>query len=439
MKTKINKKTWLSIVIFSLVGQIAWTMENMFYNLYIVDQFNANPSSIALMVSLSALTATITTLFMGALSDKIGKRKLFILSGYFLWGITILSFIFINNKYISSATLGVTLVILLDCLMTFFGSTSNDAAYNAYLTEISDDSNRGKIEGINSAMPLVSILIVFGGLSSFAKIQENGTDTWHIVFIIIGALVMLAGIIGIFTIKEPKIEVKKDEPYFKNIFYGFRPSVIKENKTLYIIFIAFAIFGISLQVYMPYYILYLQKAVKPIEFASSIGFDSYVIVMAPAIVIASIFTILYGRIIDKLGFIKSLVPTLIIYALGLVFLTISKDTITMFIGCLLMMSGYLAATASFNTVIRKYTPKDKVGLFQGLRIISSVLIPMLIGPWIGSTLCGGGALFGVLENEATFKVSQNVFLGGLIVIILIVIPLYFIFKSKENKNNEVSK
>jgi len=439
MKTKINKKTWLSIVIFSLVGQIAWTMENMFYNLYIVDQFNANPSSIALMVSLSALTATITTLFMGALSDKIGKRKLFILSGYFLWGITILSFIFINNKYISSATLGVTLVILLDCLMTFFGSTSNDAAYNAYLTEISDDSNRGKIEGINSAMPLVSILIVFGGLSSFAKIQENGTDTWHIVFIIIGALVMLAGIIGIFTIKEPKIEVKKDEPYFKNIFYGFRPSVIKENKTLYIIFIAFAIFGISLQVYMPYYILYLQKAVKPIEFASSIGFDSYVIVMAPAIVIASIFTILYGRIIDKLGFIKSLVPTLIIYALGLVFLTISKDTITMFIGCLLMMSGYLAATASFNTVIRKYTPKDKVGLFQGLRIISSVLIPMLIGPWIGSTLCGGGALFGVLENEATFKVSQNVFLGGLIVIILIVIPLYFIFKSKENKNDEVSK
>lgn len=439
MKTKINKKTWLSIVIFSLVGQIAWTMENMFYNLYIVDQFNANPSSIALMVSLSALTATITTLFMGALSDKIGKRKLFILSGYFLWGITILSFIFINNKYISSATLGVTLVILLDCLMTFFGSTSNDAAYNAYLTEISDDSNRGKIEGINSAMPLVSILIVFGGLSSFAKIQENGTDTWHIVFIIIGALVMLAGIIGIFTIKEPKIEVKKDEPYFKNIFYGFRPSVIKENKTLYIIFIAFAIFGISLQVYMPYYILYLQKAVAPIEFASSIGFDSYVIVMAPAIVVASIFTILYGRIIDKLGFIKSLVPTLIIYALGLVFLTISKDTITMFIGCLLMMSGYLAATASFNTVIRKYTPKDKVGLFQGLRIISSVLIPMLIGPWIGSTLCGGGALFGVLENEATFKVSQNVFLGGLIVIVLIVIPLYFIFKSKEKKNREVGK
>ena len=174
MKSKLSKKTWLGIVIFSLVGQIAWTMENMFYNLYIVDQFIASPSHIALMVSLSAITATVTTLFMGALTDKIGNRKLFIISGYFLWGLTILSFIFVNKQYIQSAIVGISLVILLDCLMTFFGSTANDASYNAYLTEISDDSNRGKIEGINSAMPLISILIVFGGLSSFAKIQEDG-------------------------------------------------------------------------------------------------------------------------------------------------------------------------------------------------------------------------------------------------------------------------
>lgn len=432
MQTKLGKKNWLSIVIFSLVGQIAWTMENMFYNLYIVNQFNASPSSIALMVSLSAVTATLTTLFMGALSDKIGKRKIFIIAGYFLWGITILSFIFVNNQYISSATLGVGLVVLLDCLMTFFGSSANDAAYNAYLTEISDDSNRGKIEGINSAMPLISILIVFGGLSGFAKIQDDGTDTWYIVFLIIGILVLVSGIIGLFTIKEVKHKTKKDEPYFKNIFYGFRPSVIKENKTLYIILVAFAIFGISLQVYMPYYILYLQDAGLHISFATSLGFDSYVIIMAPAIVIAAVFTIFYGKVIDKYGFIKSLLPTLVIYAIGLIILTIFKGEVMMFLGCLFMMMGYLAATASFNAVIRKYTPVDKVGLFQGLRIFASVLIPMLIGPWIGSTICGGGAMFGVMPDG--FNVSPFVFLGGLIVIIFIVIPLFFI--RKENQNDK---
>ena len=422
MKKGLGKMTWLSIVIFSLVGQIAWTMENMFYNLYIVDQFNASPSAIALMVSLSAVTATVTTLFMGALTDKIGKRKVFIIAGYFLWGITILSFIFVNNQFISSATLGIALVLLLDCVMTFLGSTANDAAYNAYLTEISDDTNRGKIEGINSAMPLVSILIVFGGLSSFAKIQDDGTDTWYIVFLIIGVLVLISGLIGIFTIKEKPVQKTSNESYFKNIFYGFRPSVIKNNKTLYIILAAFAIFGISLQVYMPYYIIYLQNTVPAIELAKAIGFDSYVIVMAPAIIVASIFTMVYGRVIDKFGFIKSLIPTLIIYSTGLIFLTFFSDIVGMFIGCLLMMSGYLSATACFNAVIRKYTPLDKVGLFQGLRLVASVLIPMLIGPWIGSTICGGGAIFGVATGDG-FKVSPFVFLGGFIVILFIVIPL----------------
>lgn len=431
METKLGKKTWLSIVIFSLVGQIAWTMENMFYNLYIVDEFNANASQIALMVSLSALTATITTLFMGALSDKLGKRKVFIIVGFLLWGLAILSFAFVNNKYISSASLGIALVILLDCLMTFFGSTANDAAFNAYLTEITNEKNRGKVEGVNSAMPLISILIVFGGLSSFAK-----PGTWPVVFILISSVVLISGVVGIFTIKEKKLE-PKNEPYFKNIFYGFRPSIIKENKRLYIFLIAFAIFSTSLQVFMPFYIIYLQNAGLEIAFAKNIGFDSYVIIMAPAIIAAAIFTIFYGKVIDKYGFIKSVIPTLIIYVIGLILLTFFKTEIMMFLGCLLMMCGYLSATASFNAVIRKYTPLNKEGLFQGLRLVAQVLIPMLIGPWIGSMLCGGGALFGVAEEG--FTVSPYIFLGAAIELVLIVIPLLFVRKEGvEKKYNSLA-
>jgi len=423
---KLTRSTWFSIIVFSLVGQIAWTMENMFYNLYIVDEFHASPSAIAIMVAASAIVATITTLLIGALSDHLRKRKIFIVLGYIIWALIILSFIFINNKYLPNNKVGIVLVIIFDCLMTFFGSSANDASYNAYLTDISDDSNRGKIEGINSAMPLIAILIVFGGLSSFAKVQSDGQDTWYIVFIIIGVLVLLCGILGIFTIKEPKLVDKRQESYFKNIIYGFRPSVIKSNKYLYIILASFAIFGISLQVYMPYYILYLQRAGIVIDFASQIGFDSYIVVMAPAIVIASIATIIYGRVIDKFGFIKSLIPMIVTYLLGLLFLSLFKSTIMIFFGCLLMMIGYLSSTACYNAIIRKYTPKDKVGLFQGLRIFCSVLIPMLIGPFIGSALCGGGAIFGVTTEN--FTVSKFIFLGGLIVGLLILIPLFFIWK-----------
>ncbi len=433
---KISSSTWFSIIIFSLVGQIAWTMENMFYNLYIVDEFSASTYDIAIMVASSAIVATLTTLLMGALSDKLKKRKIFIVGGYLIWAIVILSFMFINKKYIHQASTGIILVIIFDCLMTFFGSTANDAAYSAYLTDISDDTNRGKIEGINSAMPLIAILIVFGGLSAFAKIQDDGSDTWYLVFIIVSGLTFLCGILGIFTIKDQKIKTEeKEENYFKNIIYGFRPSVIKNNKTLYIILLSFAIFGISLQIYMPYYILYLQRANISIPFIESIGFDSYIVVMAPAIIIAAIVTILYGRVIDRFGFIKSLIPMIITYLIGLIILSFCSSTIMLFIGCLLMMSGYLASTACYNAVIRKYTPKDKVGLFQGLRIFCSVLIPMLIGPFIGSALSGGGAIFGVVES--TFNVSKNIFLGGFIAGLIIIVPLAFSFKELiKNETNQ---
>ena len=100
INNKLKGKTWLVIVIISLFGQVAWTIENNFFNLYIRDVFNANLSQIALMVSMSAIAATITSLLIGALSDKLGKRKIIITLGYILWGVTILCFALFLPKYI---------------------------------------------------------------------------------------------------------------------------------------------------------------------------------------------------------------------------------------------------------------------------------------------------------------------------------------------------
>ena len=170
MKKGLERKTWAAIVLFSLFGQIAWTIENMFFNVFIEESFGAGGTEISLMVSASAVAATLTTLFMGALSDKLGKRKVFISFGYLLWGLSIMAFALLRidtlsaifGNAINAAALGIGLTIGFDCLMTFFGSTANDAAFNAWMTDITDNSNRGKVEGVNSAMPLISILVVFG-------------------------------------------------------------------------------------------------------------------------------------------------------------------------------------------------------------------------------------------------------------------------------------
>lgn len=279
MKNKLGKKFYLALIIFSLTGQIAWVVENMYFNVFIYKMFHASAAGISVMVGASAVAATITTLLIGALSDKVGKRKLFICGGYILWGISILSFALIRmdilepiaGSYGAALSLGVSLVIIMDCVMTFFGSSANDACFNAWLTDMGDETNRGKIEGINAMMPLIAILVVFGGFMSF---NLDLASSWVVIYLIIGITVIAIGILGIFLIDEPVICRSEGSSYFKDIFYGFRPSVVRNNKLLYSVLAAFAVFGISIQIFMPYLILYYEK---------SLGMENYVLIMAPAI------------------------------------------------------------------------------------------------------------------------------------------------------------
>ena len=203
MKNKARTKFFLTLVIFSLTGQIAWVVENMYFNVFIYKMFGASAADISVMVAASAVAATLTTLLIGALSDKLGKRKVFICGGYILWGISILSFCLIREDIVgalfpaaaSVSAACITLVVIMDCVMTFFGSTANDACFNAWLTDVTDETNRGAAEGINSMMPLMAILAVFGGFMSF---DLGKSESWTAIFAIIGAAVIVIGVAGFF-------------------------------------------------------------------------------------------------------------------------------------------------------------------------------------------------------------------------------------------------
>jgi uncharacterized membrane protein YphA (DoxX/SURF4 family) len=56
------------------------------------------------------------------------------------------------------------------------------------------------------------------------------------------------------------------------------------------------------------------------------------------------------------------------------------------IAATILMSGYMVSVAVFGAKIRDYTPAGKAGLFQGIRMIGMVLIPMVTGPYIGRGL-----------------------------------------------------
>ena len=85
-QTKLGANNWIAVVLLAFSGQIAWVIENNWFNTFVNDVISPNPKVISLMVALSAVTATLTTLIMGTLSDRLGKRKAIILVSYILWG-----------------------------------------------------------------------------------------------------------------------------------------------------------------------------------------------------------------------------------------------------------------------------------------------------------------------------------------------------------------
>lgn len=401
-KSKLGSKFWISMLVFGLMGQVAWVVENMYFNVFIYKMFNASAADISAMVMASAVTAAVTTIIMGAVSDKVGRRKAFMSVGYIIWGVSIISFAYIKS---------VMLTIVMDCVMTYFGSTANDAAYNAWLTDRGDSTNRGRIEGVNSMMPLIAILVVFGGFMSF---DLDTHEAWTTIYYIIGAGTTVIGIIGWFIIEEAPGLKPVSESLGETLAYSFRPSVARDNSRLYLTLLNFAIFGISIQIFMPYLLIYYEK---------TLGMSNYVMIFAPAILLAAVITVFYGRLYDRWGFMRSVMPVCGMLTAGYLILYFTTSTAPVFIGSLLMMAGYLTGMSVFGAMIRDNIPEGRSGQFQGVRIIGQVFIPGLIGPAVGAWVLRDAAMIVNSDGTESFLPDRGIWTAALIVVVILAAAL----------------
>ena len=386
------------MLVFGLMGQIAWVVENMYFNVFIYKMFHATAAEISAMVMASAVMAALTTIVMGALSDKVGRRKAFMSYGYMLWGVSIIVFAYIRS---------VMLTIVMDCVMTFFGSTANDAAYNAWLTDRGDNTNRGRIEGMNSMMPLVSVLVVFGSFMGF-DLDKQGS--WVRIYYIIGGATFLIGLAGLFLIEDAKGLKKTQDSMIQTLLYSFRPSVFKDNVLLYEVLGLFAVFGISIQIFMPYLIIYYEK---------TLGITNYVIIMAPAIIAAAVLTTLYGKTYDKKGFLFSMRPVVVMLSAGYVILYFCRSIVPVLIGSMLMLGGYLTGMSVFGAMIRDNIPENRSGQFQGVRIIGQVFVPGLIGPAIGAAVLRNAEEIVNSDGTTSFLPNRSIWVAAFAIVIIL--------------------
>lgn len=435
MKTKIGWRKWLSFIVAGFVGQLAWAIENNYLNLYVFD-CTGDYTFIPIMVACSAAAATITTLLMGALSDRLGKRKAFISFGYILWGVSIILFAFLNPKsplniVASIPMLSGTMIVIMDCVMTFFGSTANDASFNAFVTDNTETDNRGKVESVLSILPLISMIVVVG-VAGF--LTNDKTVNWFLFFIIFGSLTLVAGTICIFLIPKDNIVPNKTEPYIKNIFYGFRPSVIKSNGLLYLVLITFALYSIGIQVFMPYLMVYIQHGLNIVG-------DNFTIALVIILLTSSIITVVFGLFMDKIGKNRIMIPALLVTVTGCYLMFILNKDMGIYpviIGGTVLMTGFMVSTAVLGAKVRDYTPENEVGLFQGIRMIFLVLIPMVTGPYIGLGVSYINRIDYVNDYKQTVvQPNQFIFLFAGLVMLLAFIPIVIILKKERKKNDSI--
>ena len=432
-----TKRHWLILLLFGAVGQIAWTVENMYFNLFVFEEVAPDLGYITLMVQLSGIMATVATLFAGVLSDKLGNRRAFISYGYAIWGVTVAIFGCLSPS-LTSAIFGVgeteavrltlNMVVVGDCVMTLFGSTANDAAFNAWVTDNTESEYRGRVESVISILPLLAMLIVAGGFGIIVSLIGYKT-----LFIALGVVISLSGIAGIFLIRDSERMEKSGG--IRDIFYGFYPGVVRSNVPLYVTLAIVCVYGIACQVFMPYLIIYMKTYLY-------FSVVEYSIVFGLAILLGAGCNLYLGRLSDRLSKVKLLYIAAGIMALGLLGMYLSPTAnktaslIVFGIFGFIMITGYIFISALTGSTVRDYTPEGAVGKLQGVRMVFSVLIPMLAGPAIGNEI--NKTLGDRLENAGAdamtteYIPAPEIFLVGALITLFIfaLIPLLSLALSK---------
>ncbi|MBQ3520073.1 MAG: MFS transporter [Clostridia bacterium] len=450
-RSKLGKRTWFNLILFGTAGQIAWNVENMVFNTFLYNSIygnvtdqaaidNAIPFSTAIsnMVALSAVAAFVSTLLLGTLSDRMNRRKIFLSAGYIAWGIVTACFGFISlentaailqsSDMLRVLTVTVWTVIIMDVIMTFMGSLSNDASFNAWVTDVTDESNRPVTESVLAVLPLAATGIVMGLMAVVGKI---GYSTF---FLILGASVTLCGVIGLFSLNESRSGIRQvNGNYWADVIYGFRPSVVKQHKDLYLSFAAVCIFNISVQVWFPYLFIYLEHVILK-NTPELLGAKTIIgAVIALAIIVPGILILLTKQ--AKIGRTKVFLIASVGFVVGLFLVFAFGRDVGSTLPCIApALVGYAVLTILLNATVRDYTPEDKVGQFQGIRMVFYVLIPMVVGPYIGDLAISNSTRTYMNEfNVETPLPTETMFLAAAVIAVFVFVPVLLLWKRSKNK------
>lgn len=423
---RITSLTWFVMAALALSGQLAWAIENSWFNAFVYDKITPDPRPVAWMVAGSAITATLTTLLMGTLSDRSrsrwGRRRPFIFFGYIMWGLS--TILFPTVAYIKVTGLAVALVVIADSVMTFFGSTANDAAFNAWTADVASSDTRGRVEGVLNLSLFVAQIVATAAAGIF--IEKFG---YFIFFYSIGGIVMLVGLVAGSFLREPPLPPQEQprRSFWSEFADLFNLDTLRQNRDLFILLLVIMINAIGFQVYFPYLIVFLQNF-------KGFSLGEYSIIGGVIMLGSAIAAIPFGILADRWNKRSMIVIATLFGSIGGVLFSIVNGlplvTLTGLLTFPFSIAGFSVASMAW---LKDLLPEKNRGKFLGIRMIFWIAIPMVVGPWIGSTLIRNFGIPTTTNGQAGFIPVPVIYWVGCAIALLALVPLFFLRDQKKSE------
>jgi MFS family permease len=339
--------------------------------LFIVNTLGASRALLGAIEGSAELTSYAFRMVSGSLSDRVGKRKAFIVAGY---GLSTVAKPFFAA---SSTWIDAFVVRFVDRM----GKGIRTAPIDALIADSVSESKVGKAFGIHRTIDQLGAIV--GPIAAFGLLQIVDIRGIFLLSLIPGAIAVL---ILVFFVKE--VVVKKSSAIRTNTIFSNIVHVTKGNRPFILLLIIAGIFGVG-AFNFPFILLR----------ASDLGVDENLIPLVYAIlnVAHTAIGIPSGILADKVGKEKVLIIGYSVFAIStLLMLLLTGNALYGYI--LAAIFGlYLGISETVQrAVIPRYVPSELRGTAYGLYNVV-----------IGATFFAANVVFGFLWDNFSLTTAVS--------------------------------
>lgn len=311
--------------------------------------------------TLATILLLLTSPFIGAWSDKTGKRMVFL-----KWSTLVLIITGILIGLISISTIARVPRVIIVLILFFILQYSYQISlifYNSLLDQLSTSKTRSLISGIGEAFGEMGWLVSAIILLPFA----NGTITLFgepgrgQVFLPATLVLVLLGLPMFFWLKEDKQKAKTKKVNLSLVYHdtisGFK-SLLKENKNVATFLVGFMFVSDALLTASLYFAIFLDKIYKINDFQK---------VMALVIleVVSVLSAIIIGKLGDKIGIKKLMIIGCVNLTIVYTAVALTSSLATIYVLSAFIGLGYGAFYTTSRALLLKISPTTKIGEYFG--------------------------------------------------------------------------